>query len=168
MSAAVEDRLREALAARAGQVTAGDLQPAAPPSRSAATAGRRPMWVPALAGLAVAIVFVVMLAWRLPQPAMPGNAPTPSGPTLAPSGPTLVPSPAEPSPAAPTSPAQPAARSTARSPVHPSRNTGAPRSTREPTTNSPRATGPTHVPTPSAARATTEAPVPATASPRSS
>jgi hypothetical protein len=87
MTAPVEDRLREALAARAGRITAADLHPAPLPSR-APRRERRISWprlVPLLAGAAVAavvVVFAVVLAWpsrpAKQSPILPGNAPTES------------------------------------------------------------------------------------------
>jgi hypothetical protein len=95
MTALVEERVRAALAARAGQITAADLQPALPPSALGARAARRrpvlsfgrfvelgPVrgrgWMPVLAGIAVAavaVVFAVVLAWHPRQSTPPGRAP---------------------------------------------------------------------------------------------
>jgi hypothetical protein len=100
MTPEIEERLRGALAARADQITAVDLQPAAPPSllSSDRTGGVRSggrlhflggrwvpavpflggRWAPALAGVAVAavaVVFAVLLAWHPRQSSPPGRAP---------------------------------------------------------------------------------------------
>ncbi|MDT5040647.1 MAG: hypothetical protein QOE51_1632 [Actinoplanes sp.] len=144
MSTTVEDRLRVALAARAGQVTAGNLQPAAAPSRRAAHERRRPLWAPALAGIAVAavaVMFVMLLAWRPAHPVLPGNSPVQSSPARPPE-PALTPS------ASPSSSGQPP----------PSR--ARPGSTRRPSRSGPTAIAPTLAPAPSVVR-TTQAPVPA-------
>ena len=129
MSAAVEDRLRTALAARADQVTVADLQPAARPSRRAVPERRRrgwnrPRWVPALAGLAVAaiaVVFVVFLAWRPQHPSLPADVPAPIPATSAtpPPPPATASAAARPSagqtrPASPAQPSNPARASPSR------------------------------------------------------
>jgi hypothetical protein len=102
MTPIVERRLRAALAVRADQITAADLQPAAPPSLLAreqreqaarAWRGRRSgghrrtlsqrlgfggRWLPVLTGVtvaAVAVVFAVLVMWPPREAGPPGRAP---------------------------------------------------------------------------------------------
>jgi hypothetical protein len=134
MTAAVEERLREALAARAGQITAADLQPAAAPSLlSGDRAGRGwgGRWAPVLAGVAVAAVaavFAVLIAWHPGQSSPPGRAPYLPG-----DAPASVPASSRPRPA--TAPPQP--RRSTSLPAPPA--TGPPPGTPSPATPSPTA-----------------------------
>lgn len=139
MTAPVEDRLRAALAARAGRITATDLHPALPPSRAPRRERRIswPRFVPLLAGAAVAavvIAFAVVLAWpsgpAKQSPIMPGNAPAqPVSPSPSPMQTTVDTSPV-PVPAT-TRPS-------------PTRTTGAPRATAVPSAS--RGPRPTELP----------------------
>jgi hypothetical protein len=102
MSTDVEDRLRRALRTRAGQVTPEQLQPALPPTATAARRSWRPWWR-SLVVVAAALVAVV-LAVR-PDAAPPRPAPNPPAATVPPS-PTSTNSPAPIAPNGPPSPAK--------------------------------------------------------------
>lgn len=91
MSTELEDRVRQALSARAGQITPDRLQPAVPPTATPARRPRLRWWHPLL--VVAAVLVTVVFAIRLP-----GDSPSPL--PNAPAGTVPAPSPSE--PAAPT------------------------------------------------------------------
>jgi len=99
----VEDRLRDALSARAGQITADRLQPALPPTVAGARRTRFAWLAPLLAGTAaVALLFTVMLLGHRPAGEAPATVPSPAvstAPSLPPTpGPAGKPAPQAPAP----------------------------------------------------------------------
>jgi len=88
MSTNVEERMRRALSARAGQITPGRLQPAVPPTAAPARRSWLPWWRSLLvvAAVLVAVVFAVRRPGDDPAPQVP-NAPavTVPSPSLSPS-----------------------------------------------------------------------------------
>ncbi|MCA2216693.1 hypothetical protein [Jidongwangia harbinensis] len=119
MSTDVEDRLRRALRARAGQITADRLQPAVPPTATAVPRSWRRWWVPLVVAAALAAVFfAVRPDGTLPRPVPnPPAVPVPSEP----------PAPVEPSPAPPKITATMPRATTASSAPTPSQTTLRPR-----------------------------------------
>ncbi len=109
MSTDVEERVRRALAARAGQITPDRLQPAVPPTVAPARRSWLPWWrsLLAVAAVLVAVVLVVRLPGDTPPSPVP-NAPAATVPSPAPS------SSASPTPDAPT--VTPSARNSPASP----------------------------------------------------
>jgi hypothetical protein len=97
-SGGVEDRLRAALAARAGQITAADLAPSVPPTAALARRWRlRLLWRPLLAGAGVLAVIVVVLVVGPLRVAPPGRGPVAPAATV-PSESPMPTMPAEPEP----------------------------------------------------------------------
>jgi hypothetical protein len=98
----VEERVREALVARAGLITADRLQPAMPPTVATSRPPRGVRWVPMLAAAAaaVAILFTVILLVRpgadvpagpaTPAPVSPAPQRAETGPPVSPSRPAEV------------------------------------------------------------------------------
>ncbi|RSM72100.1 hypothetical protein DMB66_05680 [Actinoplanes sp. ATCC 53533] len=86
MSTDVEERVRRALSARAGQVTPDRLQPAAPPTAAPVRRSWLPWWRSLLvvAVVLVAVVFVVGRPGDAPPPQVP-NAPAGTVPSPSPS-----------------------------------------------------------------------------------
>ena len=109
MSTEVEERVRRALAARAGQITPDRLQPAVPPTAAPARRSWRSSWLTLLIAVATVLVGVVLLVRPPggdPQPRLPdapaATVPTPEPTPSSTAGPdSPVPSPVETS-AAPT------------------------------------------------------------------
>jgi hypothetical protein len=111
----VEERVREALATRAGLITADRLQPAMPPTMATSRPVRGMRWLPILAAAAaaVAILFTVILLVHpgvevpagpaTPSPASPAPQPGKKGPPVTPSGKAPQPgtTPVKPGPGAP-------------------------------------------------------------------
>ena len=92
MSTDVEERMRRALSARAGQITPDRLQPAVPPTAAPARRSWLPWWRSLLvvAAVLVAVVFAVRRPGDAPAPQVP-NAPavTVPSPATSPSDPAL-------------------------------------------------------------------------------
>jgi hypothetical protein len=114
MSTDVEERMRRALSARAGQITPDRLQPAVPPTAAPARRSWLPRWRSLLvvAVVLVAVVFVVRRPGDAPAPQVP-NAPaaTVPSPSLsaspsAPATPTGEPLPSSTGTGKPSSPAE--------------------------------------------------------------
>jgi hypothetical protein len=100
----VEERLRGALSARAGQITADRLQPALPPTVAGARRTRMAWLAPLLAGTAavVLLLFTAMLLGHRPTGEVPATVPSPAvsispAPSLPP-GPAGKPAPPAPAP----------------------------------------------------------------------
>lgn len=89
----LEDVLREALAARAATISAGDLRPAQPPSSTGVQRRHRlrPAAATAVVGLAAAVAAAVFL--------MLGTDERPRDPSVVPAGPSISPT-GDPSPTA--------------------------------------------------------------------
>jgi hypothetical protein len=103
MSTQVEERVRRALAARAGQITPDRLQPAVPPTAAPARRSWRSSWLTLLVAAAAVLVGVVLLVRPPggdPQPRLP-DAPAATVPTPEPTpSSTGAPESAVPSPVA--------------------------------------------------------------------
>jgi hypothetical protein len=97
----VEERLRDALSARAGQITADRLQPALPPTVAGARRRRMAWLAPLLAGTAaVVLLFAIVLLGHRPAGEMPATVPSPAV--------SISPAPSLPGPAGRPAPPAPA------------------------------------------------------------
>ncbi|WP_327302730.1 hypothetical protein OG730_03395 [Streptomyces sp. NBC_01298] len=151
----VEDRLRQALDARAAGITVRELRPAQPPEpgvRRLSWAWPRGFTLP-LAGLAAAAATVVGYAVLAPDaPVRPGPVPAPPAapPTPTPTGPSPGPVPAGPSPSVSPSRLSPSAVPThSYSPtVSPSRAPEAGTGTPRPSSSASAPSSPSPTPTP--------------------
>jgi hypothetical protein len=104
MTTEIEERLRRALGAKAGQITPDRLQPAVPPTAAPRRRSWRLRWWPLVAA---AGLVAVVVAVRLPGDTPPRPVPNPPAATVPTPGPSLSPAPTgDPSPtgSGPTSP----------------------------------------------------------------
>ena len=90
MSTDLEDRVRRALSARAGQITPGSLQPAVPPT---AAAPARRSWRPRWRSLLVVAAVVVAVVFSVRRPAGDPPLPVPNAPAATVPSPSFAPSP---------------------------------------------------------------------------